>query len=944
MNDFRETLESYRVNKGDEYTHTSASKKFKGSFYVPDKQYKKFLDTYVDALEEKREKGITLTYGITEKQMKFSSVIIDVDYRQKKGDRQYTGKHVRRLINVYMSNLTKYFGASNYRIFVFEKDEPTYDDKNKNYKDGFHIIITCYLSLKNRKFLYEQCLKDLKKKDIFGDLNILNLDYGQLLDAGPIDCVWMLYKSSRNGTYYYKCKQIYDVVDEHDITDITKKYNLRKLVHEIALRYDRSDEVWELLDEYQDDMDKFVKNSVNKGKAKQVKGKKKVARDSDDEDDEDEEDEEGEEDEDEDDEEDGKKKGKKLYTKKQKKEKENKEKTQKSLDQMKENLENVKALSDLSMARELLGIISRKRAGNYHDWFHIGCVLYNIDSVNLLDDWIKWSQIKRYCDEAEDACTDHWENKFENRGITLGSLFWLAKNDDPVKFEEFQKKIIRNKIKTTGASYNDTDIAELLFHLYRDTFVCTNIQKRQWMMYENHRWVPNENGHTLEMKITQIVRPIIMQSILECHDKSQLDKSYKEMSSFAKTLVDMGNQKRIKDIIDRARSYFYRKDFFDQLDSGTKLIGFTNGVFDLEARKLRPGKPDDMISFSTGYDYVEYNMSHKKVKYIIDLLKQIQPDKDVREFLLKWISSWFDGHIYDQKFTIFTGSGRNGKSTLIKLIEATWGKKKGGYYSTVDATMFTREADNPSKPKPHLANKKYYKRVLTCGEPEAHDKLKAGIIKIHTGGDSFEVRGCFETESITIDPQYSVVMITNNIPEIDIRGGDYDDGIWRRILVIHFPSKFLEKTNKMYNPKNKYHFVIDKNVNKTIESYKDVFAWLLLNIYYPMFMDGGDLNVPEEVEKHTKKYQDECNDVGNFISHTYTVTGEKEDKVKFKDVYDKYRIWSASNFKKYKVTDLEKELAHNFRNIGVKVEKNNLGLYVYAGLKLKKDDDEDEDD
>ena len=48
---------------------------------------------------------------------------------------------------------------------------------------------------------------------------------------------------------------------------------------------------------------------------------------------------------------------------------------------------------------------------------------------------------------------------------------------------------------------------------------------------------------------------------------------------------------------------FMNNDFLEKLDSKTNLLGFTNGVFDLDANEFRPGKPDDYITLSTKYDY-----------------------------------------------------------------------------------------------------------------------------------------------------------------------------------------------------------------------------------------------------------------------------------------------------------------------------------------------------
>ncbi len=48
------------------------------------------------------------------------------------------------------------------------------------------------------------------------------------------------------------------------------------------------------------------------------------------------------------------------------------------------------------------------------------------------------------------------------------------------------------------------------------------------------------------------------------------------------------------------------KQFLESIDANPYLIGFDNGVYDLQADEFRDGRSEDFITFSTGYDYIDY--------------------------------------------------------------------------------------------------------------------------------------------------------------------------------------------------------------------------------------------------------------------------------------------------------------------------------------------------
>ncbi|KAJ3277694.1 hypothetical protein HDU79_002222, partial [Rhizoclosmatium sp. JEL0117] len=113
-------------------------------------------------------------------------------------------------------------------------------------------------------------------------------------------------------------------------------------------------------------------------------------------------------------------------------------------------------------------------------------------------------------------------------------------------------------------------------------------------------------------------------------------------------------------------------DFEALLDANPGLVGFTNGVYDLEAKAFRAAAPTEYISMTCGYDFDSTANAFKRSE-ILGFFEDIQPDTSQREYLLKFLGSTLHGAKKDELFHIFTGGTRKGKSVLVDLMKYTLG-------------------------------------------------------------------------------------------------------------------------------------------------------------------------------------------------------------------------------------------------------------------------------
>ena len=215
----------------------------------------------------------------------------------------------------------------------------------------------------------------------------------------------------------------------------------------------------------------------------------------------------------------------------------------------------------------------------------------------------------------------------------------------------------------------------------------------------------------------------------------------------------------------------------DILDTKTHLICFENGVYDLNSRRFRDGRPDDYITFTTRIDYIDYDECGQNICDVNSFLSKVFARDELRTYVLKLLASFLHGDMINQHFHIWTGSGSNGKSTIVDLIEGTL----GDYSCPLPVSLLTKARSSSGVATPEFA--KHQGKALRShhGEPENGDQIYVGHMKEITGGDAMTVRGLYESP-INITPQFSLVLCCDDLPQIPATDG----GTWRRIRPVLF--------------------------------------------------------------------------------------------------------------------------------------------------------------
>ena len=203
----------------------------------------------------------------------------------------------------------------------------------------------------------------------------------------------------------------------------------------------------------------------------------------------------------------------------------------------------------------------------------------------------------------------------------------------------------------------------------------------------------------------------------------------------------------------------------------------------------------------------------------------------------------------------------------------------GDYKGTVPISLVTEKRNKIGGTSSEVIQLKGI-RYAVMQEPSKDSKVDEGVMKELTGGDPIQARALY-SESEIFEPQFNLVVCTNNLPEITSN----DDGTWRRIRVVPFISKFIDDTDK-YLDKTIHIFKKDKALKDKLPLWAPVFITKLVEIAYK---NCGMVEDCEIVLSTSNKYREEQDIISAFISQMIV---EKIGEVLKKSVLQKeFQKW-----------------------------------------------------
>lgn len=564
---------------------------------------------------------------------------------------------------------------------------------------------------------------------------------------------------------------------------------------------------------------------------------------------------------------------------------------------------------DIIKAKTYLSMIKDSRADSYGDWIRIGWALHNVDK-SLLEDWIEFSQKSEKYKEGE--CEERWAT-MKDQGLTLGSIRYWAKEDNPEEYKAYQaleyQACLERSVET-----NTWFIAKALHNKYCDRFVCVSVKNNDWYEFRNHKWVESQSGTALTMLICDDFINDFMQKSSDWNNKAigssghEREEFQAKASKMQKIIDRLLNLTFKKQIMEEAKTLFFDAQFFQKLDDTNKhLIAFENGVYDLEREEFRAGRPDDYISLSTKVQYIPWNTNKKDVKKYEEkfntYFSQVLIDPEVRNYFILSLASCCSGENKDQKFRIITGkgsakNGSNGKSLTMSLVS----KAMGDYYCACPITILTRKRNSSNQASPELARLKGV-RIGVFQETDSSETLNVGVLKELTGNDKQMVRPLFQAP-FDLQLQAKFFLGCNEKPSVDAQ----DEGTWRRLRIIEFGSRFVEKPD----PTKSYEFQLNNNLEYEINDWAPYFMSFLISKYVKEYKKYKILSEPAAVMAVTDCYRNENDSARRFFSEGLILDPTCGIKLTINALWERYRDWvkeqSDDSLKQLSRADFDKQI------------------------------------
>ena len=166
---------------------------------------------------------------------------------------------------------------------------------------------------------------------------------------------------------------------------------------------------------------------------------------------------------------------------------------------------------------------------------------------------------------------------------------------------------------------NYFDVALLLYELYSNTYVVTNIKKKTWFAFKNHLWSETEIGPYTELSTH--VLDIFKERFKEMKKKKQHKKD--RVLNCEKIIQMLGDPIQKENICRECLYIFYDNTFLIKLDSNPQYLPFRNGILNISSNEFRRGLRTDYMSIYINDDYAPAESVTAKKKQ----------DKLIRDFL-----------------------------------------------------------------------------------------------------------------------------------------------------------------------------------------------------------------------------------------------------------------------------------------------------------------------
>lgn len=293
-------------------------------------------------------------------------------------------------------------------------------------------------------------------------------------------------------------------------------------------------------------------------------------------------------------------------------------------------------------------------------------------------------------------------------------------------------------------------------------------------------------------------------------------------------------------------------------------VNALNGEITLEARQWTL-RPHNREHYRTTQIPVRYDPAAAAPRFT-QFLREVFPGPDGEQSItavLEMMGYSLMAHCHHERFIILVGNGANGKSVLLRLLEALAGYEN---VSGVQPSQFANKFQ-----RAHL----HGKLVNIVTEIEQGEVIDDAALKGIVSGEPSTVEHKFK-DPFQMRPFATCWFGTNHMPHTR----DFSDALFRRALILKFDSTFTPELGNC-----------DPRLSEKLEAELSGVLNMALNAYLNAIQHG--FTMPDSSKQARDEWRLEADQAAQFIEDVCTVDPASEEQAK--PLYDEYTNWAHDN-------------------------------------------------
>lgn len=383
-----------------------------------------------------------------------------------------------------------------------------------------------------------------------------------------------------------------------------------------------------------------------------------------------------------------------------------------------------------------------------------------------------------------------------------------------------------------------------------------------WYYFDKRRWVRDPEAR--RAKRAAVASATSLEE--ECSGKVIWPQLWPKMvEKVRKHAIASRNLGRVKAAVELASTLPSLAITTEKFDRDPFLLNITNGSLDLKTGELRPHDRND---FCTKIVEITFDPAAQCPEFLKFLNTIMAGDQELIAFLQRAIGYTMTGDASEHSLFILYGSGRNGKTTLLNVIDLLL----GDYGRNTQIETFLSRREGSLAPREDLARLEGARYVRST-EVNDNRKLDEGMVKLATGDDPISARALYQ-EGIQFKPQMKVWWGVNHKPLIT--GQDF--AMWRRVKLIPFTVTI---------PDGEVDGALPARLRAELPG---ILNWALEGC---LEWQRVGLSEPDSITIATAEYQNDMDTVKQWLDECAVIADGQ--RVKSSEAYFEYTHWSKEN-------------------------------------------------